>query len=98
MSCWVLEFRSNYSNKAVIWLLILDVLDSDEVENFLTECVLMKKTNHSNVLGLLGVCLDTETGLPCIVLPFMANGDLKRFLYNKRITSGAVLTNPEVNK
>jgi len=81
-----------------IILLTIDVLDSDEVENFLTECVLMKNINHPNVLGLLGVCLDSENGLPYIVLPFMANGDLKTFLYSKRTTSGSLLTNPEVNK
>lgn len=56
----------------------------------------MKKIEHPNVLGLLGVCLNTEDGSPYIVLPFMENGDLKTFLYSKRTTSGSVLKNPEV--
>ena len=40
--------------------------------------------DHPNVLKLLGVCFDTEDHLPLIVLPFMANGDLKSFLIRKR--------------
>ena len=75
----------------------IDALDSDEVESFLNECVLMKKVEHPNVLGLLGVCLNTEDGLPYIVLPFMENGDLKAFLHSKRTTVGSNLKYPEVN-
>ena len=40
--------------------------------------------NHPNVLNLLGVCFDTEQDLPLIILPYMANGDLKSFLQAKR--------------
>ena len=86
-----------YSNKAVdVSCLTTDTLDLDEAETFLHECVLMKKIEHPNVLGLLGVCLNTQDGLPYIVLPFMENGDLKTFLHSKRTTSGSVLKYPEV--
>lgn len=40
--------------------------------------------NHQNVLRLVGVCLDAQDKLPAIVLPYMANGDLRRFLKSKR--------------
>ena len=40
--------------------------------------------DHPNVLQLLGVCFDTPDHLPLIVLPYMANGDLRSFLKNKR--------------
>ena len=56
----------------------------------------MKRIKHPNVLGLLGVCLNTEDGLPYIVLPFMENGDLKTILHSKRTTNGPVLKYPEV--
>ena len=56
----------------------------------------MKKMEHINVLSLLGVCLDTEDGLPYIILPYMDNGELKTFLYSKKTTSGSILTHPEV--
>ena len=40
--------------------------------------------DHPNVLRLLGVCFDTEDQLPVIILPYMANGDLKSFLVSER--------------
>ena len=75
---------------------LLDVLDSDEVVSFLAECVLMNKLQHPNVLGLLGVCLETENGLPYIVLPFMINGDLKSYLRGKRNDDAPVVNYPKV--
>lgn len=82
------------------WVIVfsncLDVLDSDEVVSFLAECVLMNKMQHANVLGLLGVCLETENGLPYIVLPFMVNGDLKTYLRSKRNNDAPVVKYPKV--
>ena len=40
--------------------------------------------DHPNVLSLLGVCFDTEQHLPLLVLPYMANGDLKSYLLDCR--------------
>lgn len=47
--------------------------------------------NHPNVMRLVGVCFDTEDMLPLIVLPFMANGDLKSFLTSKRTSTTSSL-------
>ena len=44
----------------------------------------MKHFDHINVLGLIGICLNTPDHIPYIVLPYMANGDLRTFLRNKR--------------
>ena len=38
--------------------------------------------DHPNVLKLLGVCFDNQ--LPLIILPYMANGDLKNYLLTTR--------------
>ena len=65
------------------------------MQSFLAECVLMKKVEHPNVLDLLGVCFNVEEGIPYIILPFMANGDLKTYLFNKRTTT--IPKYPEVN-
>jgi len=56
----------------------------------------MNKMQHPNVLGLLGVCLETENGLPYIVLPFMVNGDLKSYLRSKRNNDIPVVNYPKV--
>ena len=53
--------------------------------------------DHPNVMNLLGVCFDTEDTLPVIILPYMANGDLKSFLISKREDNGEVNILPKVN-
>jgi len=63
--------------------------DCNSLESFksiLHESALMKEFDHPNVLSVLGVSLNTDNSgrLPFIVLPFMANGDLKTYLKNKR--------------
>ena len=46
----------------------------------------MKDFQHRNVLNLIGVSvgINNEIATPYIILPFMANGDLKEFLQYKR--------------
>ena len=54
------------------------------VEDFISECILMKDFDHPNILGLVGISFSDNSGIPLIVLPFMSNGDLKSFLHSKR--------------
>jgi serine/threonine protein kinase len=56
----------------------------EEIEDFIAESAIMLDFNHPNVLRLVGVCFDTENKLPLIVLPYMANGDLRSYLKSKR--------------
>ena len=56
----------------------------EQVEEFVSESAIMLDFDHPNVLSLLGVCLDTEQHLPLIILPYMANGDLKSYLLKCR--------------
>ena len=77
------------------------VSDYDSFEglkSILRETVLMNQCDHPNVLSVLGVSLDTdnEGGLPFIVLPFMANGDLKAYLKSRRMNNSGVDQLPEV--
>ena len=64
--------------------LLTDTSDSSNVVKFLEEGLIMKTFDHPNVLGLLGLTFDTD-GKPLIVLPFMANGDLKTFFKMKQV-------------
>ena len=68
------------------------------LKSILNESVLMKKFDHPNVLTIYGICLESEhdSGLPCIVLPFMVNGDLKSYLKNNRAKAEVVNQLPEV--
>ena len=69
------------------WVLIIDCCSLENLKSLLHESTLMKKFNHNNVLNILGVGLDADTRLPFILLPFMADGDLKTYLRNKQSTT-----------
>ena len=56
----------------------------------------MKDFSHTHILGLLGVCFDSPDLSPYIVLPFMANGNMKDYLKSKRVHIMDVDTYPEV--
>ena len=73
----------------------LDCKSMDEINLFISESVIMKNFKHRNVLGLIGISVgvEDEIAAPYIVLPFMANGDLKRYLKHQR--SNATVDNPE---
>ena len=43
----------------------------------------MKRFDHLNVLGLIGVCIDSGEA-PYVVMPFMANGSLLMYLKKER--------------
>ena len=63
-----------------------------DVDSLMEETIRMKQFNHSNVLGLLGVCVNAGSA-PYVVLPFMAKGSL--FDWLKRERSRIVLTKDE---
>ena len=43
----------------------------------------MSRFKHANIMNLTGVCLDAGSA-PLIIMPFMANGSLLRFLRMER--------------
>ena len=55
----------------------------EDVHAFLVESIQMKEFSHPNVMGLLGVSLDSGPS-PYLVLPFMAGGSLLNHLKKKR--------------
>ena len=61
-----------------------DTCSEDIIQAFLEECASMKSFKHPNVLGLVGMCLNSPSGVPLMVLPFMANGNLKKYLQQAR--------------
>ena len=51
--------------------------------NFVEEIMKMSQFKHSHVMGLIGVCLDTGSA-PYIIMPYMANGSLLKYLKKER--------------
>ncbi|XP_038066354.1 plexin-A4-like [Patiria miniata] len=64
---------------------VQDTSDTKNVVKFLEESLIMKTFDHVNVLGLLGLTFDADEK-PLMVIPFMANGDLKTYLVKKKQT------------
>ena len=60
-------------------LLLIDDADPGTTLKFLEEGLLMKKFIHPNIMPLIGLTFDPKNN-PAIVLPLMANGDLKTYL------------------
>ena len=57
---------------------------AEEMQEFVSEATVMVYFDHPNVMTLIGACINPDDGLPMIVLPYMANGDLKYFLISNR--------------
>ena len=66
--------------------IILDHNSPESLISLLHESNLMKDFDHPNVLNILGVGfdIDSASGLPFMVLPFMVNGYLKTYLKSRR--------------
>ena len=61
------------------------------------ETATMKIFDHPNVLQLLGVCVDTnDDDMLRAVLPYMANGDLRNFLKQRRVDPANTSEFPKV--
>ena len=55
----------------------------EEIDNIMSESIKMKRFNHPNVIGLIGVCVDAGPA-PYIIMPFMGNGSLLSYLKKHR--------------
>ena len=62
---------------------VLGDFDSAKVADFIEEIMKMSRFKHSHVMGLIGVCLDTGSA-PYIIMPYMANGSLLKYLKKQR--------------
>ena len=71
-------------------------ITAESIKSILRESILMKDFDHPNVLNVLGVGFNMDSGLPFVVLPFMVNGDLKTYLKKKRQNTATVDCLPEV--
>lgn len=54
-----------------------------EVNNFVEESLKMSRFRHSHIMSLIGVCVDTGSA-PFIIMPYMANGSLLKYLRKER--------------
>ena len=72
------------------FFLYIGDFDQLDVDRFVEESLKMSRFKHAHVMGLIGVCLDAGPA-PYIVMPYMANGSLLKYL--KRERKNLVFTN-----
>ena len=53
------------------------------MDKFVEESLKMSRFKHAHVMGLTGVCLDSGSA-PYIIMPYMANGSLLKWLKGER--------------
>ena len=63
--------------------LLTGIFDANDVNDLVKESLQMRSFSHSNVMGLLGICLNAGPA-PYIVLPFMSGGSLLAHLKTNR--------------
>ena len=77
-------FRPKMGLKNLMWLhIFVGHFNQVEVDRFVEESLKMSRFKHSHVMGLIGVCLDAGSA-PFIIMPFMANGSLLKYLKRER--------------
>ena len=76
--------------------LIIIAVDNCKTEQFIKECIIAKRFNHPNILGLIGISYIEDEALPLMILPFMHNGDVKSFVKSKRKNALQVSKYPKV--
>ena len=75
---------------------LTDLSSKKELRSLLNESLLMKRFDHPNIVGLLGVSFDTPDGYPYLILPFMANGNIRDYLKDKRVHPTDITALPDV--
>lgn len=64
--------------------IVTETCSNEDIIQILAEALVMGDLRHRHVLGLIGVAIDDELGLPLLVLPFMDHGDLQSYLRSFR--------------
>ncbi|KAJ8256621.1 hypothetical protein COCON_G00187730 [Conger conger] len=81
--------ESQTALKVAVKTMKIAICTRTEMEDFLREAACMKEFDHTNVMRLLGVCLQTVESegypSPVVILPYMKHGDLHSYLLYSRL-------------
>ncbi|XP_057868047.1 receptor kinase-like protein Xa21 [Cryptomeria japonica] len=74
-------YKGILKNGTNIAVKVLNLQDENALQTFNRECNELKRVRHQNVIKIISTCSNLE--FKALVLPFMSNGSLGRWLYPK---------------
>ncbi|GLJ20704.1 hypothetical protein SUGI_0377130 [Cryptomeria japonica] len=77
-------YRGTLKNGTNIAIKVFNLLDANAHESFHRECNILKKFRHRNVIKIISICSNLD--FKALILPFMSNGSLERWLYPPEIS------------
>ncbi|KAH9328614.1 hypothetical protein KI387_000722, partial [Taxus chinensis] len=72
-------YKGILSNATNIAVKVLNFQDENAEQSFITECDVLKRVKHRNVIKIISACFTLD--FKALVLPFMSNGSLERWLH-----------------
>ncbi|XP_057851756.2 putative leucine-rich repeat receptor-like serine/threonine-protein kinase At2g24130 isoform X2 [Cryptomeria japonica] len=72
-------YRGILKNGTNIAVKVLNLQDENAIQSFERECNVLKRVRHRNVIKIISACSNLD--FRALVLPFMSNGSLERWLY-----------------
>ncbi|GLJ20926.1 hypothetical protein SUGI_0381990, partial [Cryptomeria japonica] len=74
-------YKGILNNGMNIVVKVLNLQDENVLQTFSRECNVLKRVRHRNVIKIISACSNLD--FKALVLPFMSNGNLERWLYPK---------------
>ncbi|KAH9318986.1 hypothetical protein KI387_020755, partial [Taxus chinensis] len=74
-------YKGILSNATNIAVKVLKFQDKNVEQSFITECDVLKRVRHRNVIKIISACFTLD--FKALVLPFMSNGSLDRWLHSQ---------------
>ncbi|XP_057813247.1 LRR receptor-like serine/threonine-protein kinase EFR [Cryptomeria japonica] len=79
IGCFGSVYKGILSSGRNVAVKVLNLQDQNVHQSFIKECNVLKRARHRNVIKIISACSNLD--FKALVLPFMSNGSLERWLY-----------------